>query len=56
MVDGVMTLSAAQALFYNQTALILSGLPNTTQYITYPPQPKAGSVTMVRLSLDSVFS
>ena len=50
-VDGVMTLSAAQALFYNQTALILSGLPNTTQYITYPPQPKAGSVTMVRLSL-----
>ena len=52
MVDGVMTLSAAQALFYNQTALILSGLPNTTQYLTYPPQPKAGSVTMVRFSLD----
>ena len=55
MVDGVMTLSAAQALFYNQTALILSGLPNTTQYITYPPQPKAGSVTMVSISLDSVW-
>ena len=55
MVDGVMTLSAAQALFYNQTALILSGLPNTTQYITYPPQPKAGSVTMVSSSLDSVW-
>ena len=56
MVDGVMTLSAAQALFYNQTALILSGLPNTTQYITYPPQPKAGSVTMVRRRLDSVLA
>ena len=50
MVDGVMTLSAAQALFYNQSALILSGLPNTTQYVTYPPMPKAGAVSQVRLS------
>lgn len=46
-VDGVMTVSAAQALFYNQTALILSGLPNTTQYVTYPPMPKAGAVSQV---------
>ena len=46
-VDGVMTLSAAQALFFNQTALILSGLPNTTQYVTYPPMPKAGEVSQV---------
>jgi hypothetical protein len=44
-VDGVMTVSAAQALFYNQSALILSGLPNTTQYVTYPPMPKAGAVS-----------
>jgi len=44
-VDGVMTVSAAQALFYNQTALILSGLPNTTQYVAYPPMPKAGAVS-----------
>jgi len=49
-VDGVMTLSAAQALFYNQSALILSGLPNTTQYVTYPPMPKAGAVTQVKAS------
>ena len=44
-----MTLSAAQALFYNQSALILSGLPNTTQYMTYPPMPKAGEVSQVNL-------
>lgn len=44
-----MTLSAAQALFYNQSALILSGLPNTTQYVTYPPMPKAGEVSQVNL-------
>ena len=54
-VDGVMTLSAAQALFYNQSALILSGLPNTTQYLTYPPMPKAGAVTQVRLLLAYLF-
>ncbi len=47
-VDGVMTVSAAQALFYNQSALILSGLPNTTQYVTYPPMPKAGAVSQVK--------
>ena len=52
-VDGVMTVSAAQALFYNQTALILSGLPNTTQYVTYPPMPKAGAVSQVRCSTSS---
>ena len=44
-----MTLSAAQALFYNQSALILSGLPNTTQYVTYPPMPMAGEVSQVNL-------
>ncbi|CAL5220207.1 g2181 [Coccomyxa viridis] len=44
-VDGVMTVSAAQALFYNQSAIILSGLPNTTQYVSYPPMPKAGAVS-----------
>ena len=43
-----MTVSAAQALFYNQSALILSGLPNTTQYLTYPPMPKAGAVSQVK--------
>lgn len=48
-VDGVMTLSAAQAMFYDQSALILSGLPNTTQYVTYPPMPKAGEVSQVNL-------
>ena len=53
-VDGVMTVSAAQALFYNQTALILSGLPNTTQYVAYPPMPKAGAVSQVR-RLTSLF-
>lgn len=47
-VDGVMTVSAAQALFYNQSAIILSGLPNTTQYVSYPPMPKAGAVSQVR--------
>ncbi|CAL8470601.1 g10143 [Coccomyxa elongata] len=49
-VDGVLALTAGQAAFVNSTALVLSGIANSTSYVKFPPAPKAGSVSQSYLT------
>jgi hypothetical protein len=44
-VDGLLALTAGQAAFVNKTALVLSGVANSTSYVKFPPTPKAGSIS-----------
>lgn len=53
-VDGVLALTAGQAAFVNSTALVLSGIANTTSYVKFPPAPKAGSVSQSYLTSASM--
>ncbi|BDA45814.1 hypothetical protein COCOBI_07-6010 [Coccomyxa sp. Obi] len=49
-VDGVLALTAGQAAFVNSTALVLSGIANSTSYVKFPPAPRAGSVSQSYLT------
>ena len=46
--DGLFVLTAEVALFMNSTALELTGLPNTTEYIILSPNLRSGALTQVR--------
>ena len=48
--DGVFIFDAASVTFVNATSLILSGLPNSTAYVQYPPRVNAGTFAKVYLS------
>ncbi|CAL8470600.1 g10142 [Coccomyxa elongata] len=41
--NGVFIVTVPVATFHNSTAIYLSGVPNVTQWVQYPPKPAAGS-------------
>ena len=43
-------LEATSVIFINATAMVLSGLPNNTAYVQYPPRVNAGTFDTVRPS------
>ena len=45
--DGVFVFDAASVTFVNASSLILSGLPNSTAYVQYPPRVNAGTFAKV---------
>ena len=49
--DGVFILTVPVVTFHNSTAIYLSGVPNVTQWVQYPPNPAAGSFPMVGIVL-----
>ncbi len=47
--NGVFVFDAASVTFVNATSMILSGLPNSTAYVQYPPRVNAGTFAKVHL-------
>ena len=47
--DGVFIFDASSVTFTNATMLTLSGLPNSTAYVRYPPSINAGTFAKVRM-------
>ncbi len=45
--NGVFVVTVPVATFHNSTAIFLSGVPNVTQWVQYPPKPAAGSFVKV---------
>ena len=45
--NGVFVFDAASVTFVNASSLILSGLPNSTAYVQYPPRVNAGTFAKV---------
>ena len=41
-------LEATSVVFTNATSMVLSGLPNNTAYVQYPPRVNAGTFDTVR--------
>ncbi|CAL5223873.1 g6462 [Coccomyxa viridis] len=42
--DGVFVYEATSVTFINATSMVLSGLPNNTAYVQYPPRVEAGTI------------
>ena len=47
--NGVFIFDAATVAFPNATSMTLSGLPNSTAYVQYPPSVSGGTFAKVRL-------
>ena len=45
--DGVFVCEATSVTFVNATSMVLSGLPNNTAYVQYPPRVEAGTFDTV---------
>ena len=48
--DGVFVFEATSIIFTNATSMVLSGLPNNTAYVQYPPRVNGGIFDTVCLS------